>query len=219
VLDQLDRLCARENEYIWLQQDAQPGAYHDHVAFRRALRSRLLDFLEDEFRVASGLLDERRAKDLFDRYIVHVGNWLKGEKVRNPVTGAAEEPDVRLMEEVERRLGSADKAEELRRSLVSQIAGWVIERPDEPIDHARIFAAQIRQLESAVFAEKAQAIARLCRDLVILLRGEGSGLSDARRKELEAMMGRLRERFGYEEGSAADAAAALTRERFAESLG
>ena len=53
---------------------------------------------------------------------------------------------------------------------------------------------------------------------MVVLRGEGTGVSDARRNEVLAMLGRLRERFGYEESSAGDAAAALVRERFAETL-
>src|SRR4029077_18415520 len=56
VLDQLDKLCTKESEYIWLQQAPHPGGYHDHGAFRKALRVRLLDLMEDEFRVASGLV-------------------------------------------------------------------------------------------------------------------------------------------------------------------
>lgn len=219
VLNQLDKLCARESEYIWLQQDSQPGGYHDHVAFRRALRSRLLDFTENEFRVASGLVDENRYRELFDRYILHVGYWVKGEKVRNPMTGAAENPDERLMEEVETLLGSADRAEALRRSLVNQIAAWVIERPDEVIDNSRVFAAQLARLRDGVFAEKQGAIAKLCRDLVVVVRGEGTGVAPSRRAELTRMLERLRDEFGYDDGSAADAAAALVRERFADTLG
>jgi predicted Ser/Thr protein kinase len=219
VLNQLDKLCARESEYIWLQQDSQPGGYHDHVAFRRALRSRLLDFTENEFRVASGLVDENRYRELFDRYILHVGYWVKGEKVRNPMTGAAENPDERLMEEVETLLGSADRSEALRRSLVNQIAAWVIERPDEAIDNTRVFAAQLARLRDGVFAEKQGAIAKLCRDLVVVVRGQGTGVAPSRRGELTRMLERLRDEFGYDDGSAADAAAALVRERFADTLG
>jgi predicted Ser/Thr protein kinase len=218
VLSELDKLCARQSEYIWLQQDSQPGGYHDHVGFRRALRIRLLDLMEDEFRVASGLVDDASYRELFDRYILHVGYWVKGEKVRNPLTGAAEEADERLMEEVESRLGSADRSEGLRRSLVSQIAAWVIDHPDQPIDHGLVFAAQLRRLRDAVFGEKRSAIARLCRDLVVVLRGQGTGVSDHRRGEVLAMLERLRGRFDYEDSSAGDAAAALVRERFAETL-
>jgi predicted Ser/Thr protein kinase len=218
VLSELDKLCARQSEYIWLQQDSQPGGYHDHVGFRKALRIRLLDLMEDEFRVASGLVDDASYRELFDRYILHVGYWVKGEKVRNPHTGAAEEADERLMEEVESRLGSVDRSEGLRRSLVSQIAAWVIEHPDQPIDHGLVFAAQLRRLRDAVFGEKRTLIARLCRDLMVVLRGEGTGVSGSRRTEVLAMLDRLRTRFGYEETSAGDAAAALVRERFAETL-
>lgn len=219
VLDQLDKLCAREGEYIWLAQDSQPGGYHDHVGFRKALRSRLLDLMEDEFRAASGLVDELRYRELFDRYILHVGNWVKGEKIMNPLTGAAEEPDRRLMEEVESRLGAPDRPEELRRALVNQIAAWVIERPNEPIDNSKVFAAQLERLRDAVFAEKAHAVARLCRDFVVLIRGEGTGLDEARRADARKLGNELRTRFGYDDACAADAAAALVRERFADTLG
>jgi predicted Ser/Thr protein kinase len=219
VLDELDALCTKDSEYIWLQQDPQPGGYHDHVTFRKHLRTRLLDMTEDEFRVASGLVDERSYRDLFDRYIVHVGNWVKGEKVRNSVTGVAEDPDERLMEEVESRLGYPDTAHETRRSLVNHIAGWAIEHPNLPLDNERIFGAQIRRLRDAVFGEKRVAIARLSRDMVVLLRGEGTGLSEPRRAEVRKMVARLHAEFGYEDSSAGDAATALVRERFADTLG
>ncbi len=219
VLDQLDKLCTKEAEYIWLQQDSQPGAYHDHVAFRKALRTRLLDLMQDEFRVASALVNEDSYRELFSRYIQHVGYWTKGEKLRNPMTGAVEDPDERLMEEVESRLGYPDRPEDIRRSLVNQIAGWVIEHPDEPIDNAHVFSSQMKRLRDAVFGEKRVAIAKLTRDMVFLLRSEGTGLKDARRTEVRAMLDRLKERFGYEDSSAGDAAAALIRERFADALG
>jgi predicted Ser/Thr protein kinase len=174
--------------------------------------------MEDEFRVASGLVDDSSYRELFERYILHVGNWVKGEKVRNPLTGVAEVADERLMEEVESRLGSVDRSEGLRRSLVSQIAAWVIDHPDEPIDNGLVFAPQLRRLRDAVFGEKRGAIAKLCRDLVVVLRGEGTGVAEARRNDVLAMLERLRTRFGYEETSAGDAAAALVRERFADTL-
>jgi predicted Ser/Thr protein kinase len=164
-------------------------------------------------------VNEDSYRELFSRYIQHVGYWAKGEKLRNPLTGAVEDPDERLMEEVESRLGYPDRPEEIRRSLVNQIAGWVIEHPDEPIDNAHVFSSQMKRLRDAVFGEKRVAIARLARDMVILLRGEGTGLNEQRRAEVRSMLERLKTRFGYEESSAGDAATALVRERFADALG
>lgn len=218
VLDKLDELCEKTNEFIWLQEERQPGGYHDHAGFRESLRRRLLDSMEDEFRAATGLVDEARYQELFDRYITHVSFWVKGEKMRNPVTGAAEDPDERLMQEIESRLGAPDRAAELRHSLMNRIAAWAIDHPGQKIDHNQIFGNQLRRLREAVFGERRSAVARLCRDLVLLLRGGRSGLAEPRRHEVEQMLSRLKQQFGYEETSAADAAAALVRERFAEIL-
>ena len=218
VLQELDKLCERTGEYAFLEEERLPGGYHDHVLFRKTLRQRLLDTFEDELRVASGLVDEARYSQLFERYVTHVNYSLKREKVRNPLTGQYEDPDKRLMEEVETLLGSPDEPEELRHSLINAIAAWVIDHPDEPIDHARIFAPQLRRIREAVFAERRTAIARLCRDVVLLLRQEGSGLDEARKTAARRVVDELARRYGYEDASAADAAAVLVSERFAELL-
>jgi hypothetical protein len=50
------------------------------------------------------------------------------------------------------------------------------------------------------------------------LRQEGSGLDAARRTAARRVVDELAQRFGYEDSSAADAAAVLMSERFAELL-
>ncbi len=214
VLEELDALCELGSEYSFLQEEGLPGGYHDHLAFRKALRERLLDSLEDELRQASGLVDETRYAELFERYVTHVSFWTKQEKLRNQLTGQYEEPDERLMREVETLLGAPDKAEDVRHGLINTIAAWVIDHPNDPIDHARIFAAQRRRLRESVFAERRGLVAKLCRDVVLLLREEGSGLDAARRSAAEQAVLQLKTRFGYENRSASDAAVALVRERF-----
>ena len=121
VLKELDDLCERIDEYAFLQEERLSGGYHDHVLFRKTLRTRLLDAFEDEFRVASGLVDETKYNELFDRYVMHVSFWVKREKLRNPLTGQYEDPDERMMGEVEALLGSPDKPEDLRHGLINTI--------------------------------------------------------------------------------------------------
>jgi predicted Ser/Thr protein kinase len=216
VLEELDELCERANEYAFLQEDPLPGGYHDTVSFRDALKERLLDSLEDEFRVASGLVDETRYQDLFDRYITHVSYWTKSEKLRNPLTGQYEDPDPRLMEEVETLLGFGDDRESSRHSLINTIAAWVIDHPDGTVDNSRVFAEQIKRMRNAVFEERRGAVAIICRDVVTLLRDEAESLPAQRRRAAEGMLDVLTSRFGYEKTSAEDAAAALVKERYRE---
>jgi len=218
VLDELDRLCERTSEYNWLEEERLAGGYHDHVLFRKVLHTRLLDAFEDEFRIASGLVDETRYSELFDKYVTHVSFWTKREKLRNPMTGQYEDPDERMMREVEALLGSPDKAEDSRHALISNIAAWAIDHPDQPIDNATVFASQLRRLRESAFAERRVAIAKLTRDMMILLRQEGSGLDEARRSAAERAVLELEKRFGYQRGSAGDAAVSLVRERFHEVL-
>lgn len=215
VLEELDELCRHRSEYAFLQEDRQSGDYHDHVAFRQQLRERLLDTYEDEFRVASGLVDEARYEDLFQRYILQVSVWVKGEKIRNPVTGQFEDPDARVMREVETLMGGTDQPEQLRHALINEIAAWAIDHPGQNVREAGVFQAHLRRIRDAVFAERRSAVAKLCRDLVVLVREDGAELEGARKKEAEAVLQRLAERSGYDRSSAADAGAVLMRERFA----
>ncbi len=218
VLAELDALCELTQEYAFLQEEKLPGGYHDHVVFRKILRERLLDSLEDEFRQASGLVDETRYVEMFDRYVTNVSFWVKKEKLRNPMTGQYDDPDERLMKEVETLLGSPDKAEDMRHGLINTIAAWAIDHPDQPVDHARVFGPQLRRLREAVFGERRAAVAKLCRDVLLLLKEDGSGLDAARRGAAKRAVEQLKARFGYEDGSASDLAVALVRERFASLL-
>ena len=217
-MEELDRLCERTSEYAFLQEEKVQGGYHDHKHFREALKERLLDSLEDELRVASGLVDEIRYVELFDRYITHVSFWVKNEKLRNPLTGDYEDPDQRLMQEVEALLGVPDKPETLRHSLINTVAAWAIDHPGQSVDNSRVFAAQLRRMRDAAFAERRIAVARLCRDVVMLLREDGDGLDDARKKAAREVVDRMIRDFGYEEASAGDAAVVLTGARFADLL-
>ena len=118
--------------------------------------------------------------------------------------------------EVEALLGSPDKPEDLRHGLINTIAAWVIDHPDHPVDNNRVFAPHLRRLREAVFGERRIAVARLSRDMMILLREEGAGLDEARRVEARRAVEALKSGFGYDDPSAADAAVALMRERFHE---
>lgn len=218
VLDELDKLCARENDYQYLKEETGEGGFHDHVEFRSLLKERLLRSIEDEFRSASSLVDDERYAELFDRYIYHVGFWVKKEKTRNPITGEHEEPDEGLMREVEQLLGAPDDVESLRQNWLSRIAAWAIEHPGEPIKNGTIFEAQIRTIRDSVFADKRLALARLCRDVVVLGREDGSGLDLARTAAAERTIVAICEKFGYVRRSAVDSAAMLVKLRFSELL-
>jgi predicted Ser/Thr protein kinase len=199
-------------------EEPKEGGYHDHAEFRTILKDRLFTIIEDEFRVASQLVDEQSYGELFGRYIHHVSAWVKSEKVKNPMTGDYDDPDEHLMTEVEALLRLPDERDALRHSFMSRIAAWAIEHPGEVMDNRVVFEADIRRLRDAVFADRREALARLCADIVTLEREGGANLDDRRRGEAEKTLARLCTHFGYERGSALDAASRLVKERLGELL-
>jgi predicted Ser/Thr protein kinase len=238
VLAELDELCKRAVEYDWLKEKQLAGGYHDHRLFRDVVRTRLIDSIEEQMRSASGLVDETRYAELFDRYISHVGVWVKGEKVRNPHTGEFENPDERMMREIEGLLGVRGKNEDQRRGLISNIAAWAIDHPGEKIVNAVVFPQQMKRLREAVFTERRKGVAQIVRDLVSILRSrEADSAAAARGREAgkpsaepRGGWGELHEEqrknalkaldrliaMGYCENCALDAASTLLRARFAE---
>ena len=69
-----------------------------------------------------------------------------------------------------------------------------------------------------MFGERRVAVARLTRDLRLLLREEGTGLDEARKNAAQRALAELKSRFGYEDVSAGDAVTVLVSERFADLL-
>lgn len=230
VLATLDDLCKQTSEYDWLRLKPQSGGYHDTKEMRSVVRRRLLDKIEEEMRRASGLVDELKYRELFDRYITHVSVWVKGETIRNSLTGEYEKADERLMREVEGFLGVQQKHEDHRRGVISSIAAWAIDHPGQKVIYAVVFPELQKRLREAVFNERRKPVAHIVRDLTRVLRERkehaehadkpekpkpDKDLNDARRREAEQMMTRLAT-MGYDEDSALDAATAMLRYRFAE---
>jgi predicted Ser/Thr protein kinase len=216
VRAELDELCERVAEYEWLQEEQLAGGYHDHKAFREAVRARLLDAWEAEMRVASGLVSETQYGELFDKYVAHVGVWVKKEKIRNRVTGAYEDPDERMMGEVEALLAVKGDPADYRRGLISAIAAWAIDHPDAKVNNALVFGMQTRKLRDAVFAERRKQIAHLARDIMLVLSEQLAGMNEDRKSDARAATDRLKQLYGYCDECARDTASSLVRWRYAE---
>src|SRR5213078_488639 len=79
VLDEIVELCKQASLYEFLRQDVQPGGYHDHKKLVEVTRGRLFDRIDDEVRVAVGLVEESEYNRVFERYISHVMHAIKKE--------------------------------------------------------------------------------------------------------------------------------------------
>jgi hypothetical protein len=143
-----------------------------------------------------------------------VSVWVKKERLYNRVTQRYEEPDEKMMGEVERLLEMKGDAQDWRRQLISAIAAWALDHPGQKVDPATVFPQHLKRMREAIFAERRRSVAELARDIVLLVREEGVGLDAERRGDAQGTIDRLIERFAYCKECAADAASLLMRKRF-----
>jgi serine protein kinase len=153
---------------------------------------------------------------LFDRYLTHVRAWLRGQKMKNASSGAWEEPSATLMEEVEGLIGAEGPVRRFREDLLSKVAAWSLENPEESVDLMTLFAAQVELLAKGTRERSAGRVRQMGRD--ILLRGtdEFGALPELRRKAAEEALHRLITRYGYCPLCAPTAIATLLENGFKE---
>lgn len=213
VLEEIDELCKGKEELEWLKVDVEPGGFHDHGSFRRAVRERLFDRIEADLRQASGLIDDAQYGELFGRYVTHVGVWAKGEKLRNPHTGRDEDPDEHMMREVEALLDVTSGNAEHRRTVIATFAAWAIENPGEVAEAQKVFPEHVGRLQRAAFGKLRKQFAVLLRDVVTVLRDEAKGLDGGQQERARALVERS-QALGYCEHCALEAVSALVAERY-----
>jgi predicted Ser/Thr protein kinase len=215
VLDETEALCQRRAEFEWLQQEPVGGGYHDVKQFLETLSSRLLDAFEEELYASSGLVEEGKYGELFERYVQHVSVWVKKERILNRVTGQYEEPDEKLMGEVERLLDVKGDGGEARKQMISSIAAWSLDHPGEKLDVLRVFPHFLRRIRDAMYGDRRTTVAKLARDVVLLAQDDTS-LDAQRKADARACLDRMARLYGYCDHCATDAASITLRKRFGE---
>ena len=214
VLEELAALCKDKSVYEFLQQEVVDG-YHDHEEFIRDAENEYLDQVDAEVRESMGLVSEAQYRDLFEKYVFHVSHWVKGEKIRNRITGEMERPDEGRMAEMEGIvMPKGEDAGEFRRGLISSIGAHRLDNPEGEMDYARIFPDVFKRLRAHFFEERKKALRRNTENILKYLSEDRGQLLQKEQQNVEAALLAMRQRYGYCEHCAKDAIVFLMRKRY-----
>jgi len=215
VLRELEELVKRTSEYEFLKQDVKDG-YHDNVEFIATVRKEYIQKIDREVRESMGLYDIQQWEEFLKRYVQHVALVLKKEKIKNPITGRMEDPDLTLIEEFERIVeapsNSAEK-ESFRQNIISQVGVWSLDHPGKPVVYSKIFPEYFQKLEKHYFETQKGLITKMHNALKLFgtddpnIDQEGHQLAV---KTLEGMTGKL----GYCEHCAREVVTFLMRTKY-----
>ena len=149
VIHELKKFVKRLTEYEFLRQDPV-DQYHDHEKFIDVVLEEYAQLVDREVRDCLGLYDTRQWGDFMRRYIGHLSSLLKKERIKNPITGAYEEPDQALLKEFETIVGAPNEEEsrtQFRKNLITQIGAWSLDHPNEQMDYFRVFPEMRMKME------------------------------------------------------------------------
>jgi hypothetical protein len=141
---------------------------------------------------------------------------VKGERVRDPVTGAEAPADERRMAELERIvMPPGEDRRDFRRGLISAVGAYRLDHPDgEAIDYAAIFPDLFRRLRERAHEERKREVHARREDVLRYLSDERGALDAKARGRVEETLGAMRDRYGYCEHCAQHALLFLIRRRY-----
>src|SRR6266850_6822771 len=215
VLEELESLIRDKSVYEFLQQEVVDG-YHDHEEFVRVAEGEYLDVLDEEVRQAMGLVSEKQYRTMFERYVLHVLAWTRGERLRNAHTGDMERPDEEMMAQTESIVmsGSEDRRE-FRRGLISAVGAHRLEHPDGEIDYSQIFPDLFRRLRDHFFDERKRTLRKNAERVLRHLGDERGQLAAREQTQAQETLQAL-EKYGYCEHCAKDGILLLLAKRYTD---
>jgi predicted Ser/Thr protein kinase len=213
VLEEIEELIKKQDVYAFLRRNSLPGGYADARAALQFVREEYLDRLRDDLWNAVGLVPPSQIDQMVGRYVEHVSNWVKGEKIRNAVTGDLEDPDESFMSEVEGYL-AVEEPKGFRKDVMARIAAWAMRNPDQRPRLGEIFGKERQQIIHAHFQERQVSLKQALEDTLLLLGKRAGPLSEARRRAADEAVADLLGPRGYAADSAAEAIRFYLEERF-----
>ncbi len=217
VFEELELLVSDPSVFPFLQMSPD-GDYYRHENFIQTVREKYLDRLDSDILDAMGLVESTQYADLFARYIDHVSQQMKGEKVFDRNTSSHVEPDEKFMSETEALLGIDEVTpKDFRNHVISSIAAYSIDHPGKRVDFQKVFPNYFSAMKRGFFEEREKQTRRIMETMLAYFHGDKDRIPTAERKQVERTLENLISRNGYREDSAAEAVAFLHSSRYKES--
>ena len=160
-----------------------------------------------------GLVDTAQYAEMFTRYVQHVTANVRGEKVKNIVTGKSEAPPENIMKELEAAIKIKEDPNEFRNDLIRKIGAWRIENPEGEVDYHEIFPEYFSALEENYFEKRKMTILKNKENMVKFFENEKT-LSSEEKTQVETTLKALKGEYGYNDESAKSTINFLLKHRY-----
>jgi serine protein kinase len=186
----LNELEAGLKNHTLISSDEERERYRELLA---VVKSEYDDIVKNEVQKAIAA-DEGALERMCGNYIDNLRAYVLREKVKNPFTGAAEEPNERLMRSIEEKIDIPEgRKDDFRRELMNYIAGLAL---DGKSFNFMMNERLHRALELKLFEDS--------KDSIKLTSLVSQSMDPDTQAKIDVVKQRLIDHFGYDEESAND---------------
>ncbi len=225
IFAELRELVKRPQDFEYLRQESI-GLYHNFEGLIEEVRKVWLDWVEEEMRESLDLEQNHQLREFLKNYVFHTTHHVRGEKIRNRVTGKSEDPDASLMKEFEQLAAVPSGASaEFRKNIIARLGAWSVDNSKrimgDELPYVEIFPDLMEKLVGH-FRESQNSKIRSMGALVLDLKeieavteasSDAQQLSESRQMLMKVYKG-LQERFGYGPKGAQEALVELIKARY-----
>jgi serine protein kinase len=201
ILDELTDLILQKNDYDFLNMNAQ-GDFHHPARFIALLKEYSLNEFDRDLRESLGMIDDRSYEDYLKKYILNINALLKGEKVRNEITGKFEVCDDYFIKEFEQSINLKESPKTFRSQLISKLGAYSLENVGKDIIYCDVFPDITMALQESFRSEQKKLIKKISQNIVFyeyeINEGtKNSSLSDNDRDQIQLVIQNLIDQKGH----------------------
>lgn len=219
IIEYLENLIQKKNDFDFLNMTPQ-GDYHHPIRFINLLKNHFISIFDDELRNSLGLVDERSYEDYVKKYITHISAMIKGEKVKNNITGKFEECDQYFIKEFETNINLMENPNKFRSHLISKLGAYSLDNPGAAFIYTDVFPEMVKSLQESFRIEQKKVIESISKNLVFYEAEKqnddeiSTPLSQSDRDQILTILSNLEKSFGYTHNGSMQILKHVIKERY-----
>ena len=194
------------------------GDYHSSERFLGLILENCLDMLDSEVRDSLGMVDERSYEDYIARYIHNINSHIKGEKIKNNVTGKFEQSDMYFITEFEININLNEDPERFRSALVARLGAFSLDNPNTNFVYCEVYEDLVRYLQESFRKEQKKILKTINKNLVIYLnemdRDSLRSVDPKIKNTIDGLIDSLQKKYNYSHTGAITSLQYLLRSRY-----
>ena len=196
IFDALEELTRDASIYDFLRIPID-GDYHNFKSFLQDVRQEYFQWVTDEVYDSIALMDQEGYERFFLDYFRHVKAFHTGETVYNSTSNAYEAPDDELMAHVEGLLQHAEPKEIFRSQIITRIAAWSLDHPQQQIDYPELFPEIHSALRGDFFKKRDRLLTLIEKDILKYKTDEFDLLSATDQDQVVRAMDNMKSKYHY----------------------